>query len=207
MIKLLETRIDYLLQSGISNITDKYLNLRFEPEARTEIQLIQVNYHTQSDYLELVFWADSTYTERHTQNETIQPVLDKFGRTPDGKYILIANFYKVKRWIGKYPEMINTNRQRLYYYVKSLLHSCDARFYSDDPSFYWQGVYEDLAQENMSIYKFIGTNGKGIWRDRHFQSGGLAKPTIRVTKHLAQVIMFIDDYINDIVDYMLLIND
>ena len=57
MIKLLETRIDYLLQSGISNITDKYLNLRFEPEARTEIQLIQVNYHTQSDYLELVFWV------------------------------------------------------------------------------------------------------------------------------------------------------
>lgn len=207
MIKLLETRIDYLLQSGISNITDKYLNLRFEPEARSNIELIQVNYHTKSDYLELVFWADATYQDKNTDNQTIPQVEQRFGITPDGKYLLVVDFLKVKRWLRDYDTYMTTNKQRLYYYIKSLVHNCDAKFYSDDPSFYWQGVFEDLSMEKMSIYPFTGTNGRGIWRDRHFQSGGLQNPKIRVTKHIAQVIMFIDDYIQDIVDYMIKIPD
>lgn len=206
MIKLLETKIDYLFSTGVSNITDKYLNLRFEPEARSNIELIQSNYHTGSDYLELVFYADATYTN-DTQNTTIQPVINRFGRTPNGKYLIIVKFLKVKRWLKDYQNLMETNRNRMLQYMKSLIHSCDAQFYSDDPSFYWQGVFEDLSQENMSIYKFNGTKGNGIWQNIHYQSGGLTKPTIRVTKHIAQIIMFIDDYIPDICDYMLQIPD
>lgn len=92
--------------------------------------------------------------------------------------------------------------------LRDAIHNCDVKFYSDDPSFYWQGVFEDLDKKNMSIYKFPGPNngnGNGVWRDRHALSGGLQDPYIRLTKHLAQVVNEIDSYIKEIAQNLYII--
>lgn len=206
MIKLLETKIDYLMTTGVSNLTQKYLNLRFEGDARSRIDLIQSNWHINSDKLELVFYADATYSD-NTQNMTVPEAKSRFGTTPSGKYLIVVDFLKVRKWLKDYDTLLESNPNRLKAYVKSLLHNADAQFYSDDPSFWYQGVFEDLDSENMSIFNFKGPQGRGIWRGIHSDSGGLQDPKIRVTKHIAQIIMFIDDYIDDIVNYTLKMND
>lgn len=206
MIKLLETKIDWLMSYGVSNLTQKYLNLRFEADAKSNIDLIQSNWHTKSDKLELVFYADATYSDE-TQNMTVPEATSRFGNTPNGKYLIVIDFLKVKKWLKDYDNLLATNKNRLKQYIKSLLHNADAEFYSDDPSFWWQGVFEDLDKQNMSIFDFKGPQGKGVWRGIHNSSGGLNNPQVRVTKHIAQIVLFIDDYIDDIVDYTLKIND
>jgi hypothetical protein len=89
--------------------------------------------------------------------------------------------------------------------LKKVIHSCDVKFYSDDPSFDWQGCWEGLAKHDLSIYKFTGEKGKGIWDEKHAASGGLQNQEIHLTKHLSQVVNEIDSYIKQIAQNLYII--
>lgn len=198
----LEATLDTLTQSAISNFTKKHLNKR-ETEGESQIDLASATWHTRKDFLELVFYAKSSFGD--TQYIAADNISNN---TPNGYYTVVVRFYKVSLQSPDFqPSDFDTlTHSKLREIITNVVHNCDAKFYSDDMSFYWQGVWEDLYNNNMSIFKFTGKKGKGVWRDIHAASGGLANPQIRLTKHIAQVVRDIDTYITKIEQTLVITN-
>lgn len=188
---LLEATLDTLTQSAVSKLTQKHLDKR-ENEGDSRIDVAKSTWNSRSNYYEAIFYAKSSYG-----------ATDFIGAqglgvdTPNGYYTVVIRFKNPKSQLGQWNEsnitqLMHSEVQKI---LKNVVHNCDALFYSDDASFYWQGVWEDLAAEGLSIFKFTGEKGKGQWRDIHNSSGGLTNPKIRLTKHIAQIIRDIDLYI------------
>ena len=72
--------------------------------------------------------------------------------------------------------------------LQKVFNTCDCKMSSTDPSWKWQGMFEDMAKMDMSIFRYNLPKGKNIWHDRHAGVGGLRNPSIRVTKHMDIVI-------------------
>lgn len=186
LTKLYEKTLDMLQQSGVSGIVDKSLEKRYS-DGDSTISLASANYLKRNNILELIFWANSSYG-----NESFVAATD-LPQPPNGKYTLALRFYGVKNYLTK--NVLSSGYSEIEKALKEIVHSCDVKFYSDDPSFFFQGCFEDLDKEDLSIYKFPGPDGKGIWRGRHYSSGGVSNPNIHLTKHLAQVCLEIDEFI------------
>lgn len=191
---LLEATLDTLTQTAISNLTKKHLDKR-EEKGDSRIDLASATWHTGKDFLELVFYAKSSFgSTQYIAADNIS------NNTPNGYYTVVVRLYNVSSQSPDFQpadfEMLEHSKMQQI--IKNVLHNCDAKFYSDDMSFYWQGCWEDLYKSDMSIYKFTGQKGKGIWRNIHNSSGGLSDPNVRLTKHIAQVIRDIDSYITKI---------
>lgn len=191
LVKFLEVNIDYLSQTAVSDLTKKWYDLRMS-EGEIDIRLNSANYNTRNNYLELIFFAKSTYGNTSFIAATDLP------EAPNGWYTLAMRFYGVKPILGKAKELQALGYQEIENRLKKAIHGCDVKFYSDDPSFFYQGMWEDLDHEKMAIYKFTGPKGKGIWRGIHQAAGGLSNPNIRITKHFAQIISEVDTYIPQI---------
>lgn len=183
----LEATIDSLRGNSVSGITQRSLDQRYQNDFN--IDLAQASYHRKEDFLELIFFANSTYGDTGFISATSLP------QGKNGQYTLCLRFYKVNNYLKDEKSMGYSQLEKA---IKDCIHNCDVKFYSDDPSFYWQGTFEDLDKEGLSIYKFPGEKGSGYWRDKHAASGGLQNPNIRLTKHLAQVVDEIDSYITEI---------
>lgn len=183
----LETTIDTLKQSGVSNLTNKHLNDRYQNDFN--IDLGPCTYFKKQDFLELIFFANSTYGATDFIAAAGVP------QGKNGQYTLCLRFYKVGQFLKDEEKM---GYSQLEAALKKCFHTCDVKFYSDAPDWYWQGGWESADKEGLSIYKFTGTNGKGVWDAKHYASGGITNPHIHLTKHLAQVVNEIDDYIRPI---------
>lgn len=193
----LEATIDSLKSTAVSGLTQRHLDKRYQNDFN--IDLAQASYHRRDDFLELIFFANSTFGATSYIASTNLP------QGKSGQYTLCLRFYKVGQYLKDESKMGYSQLEKA---LRDAIHNCDVKFYSDDPSFYWQGVFEDLDKKNMSIYKFPGPNngnGNGVWRDRHALSGGLQDPYIRLTKHLAQVVNEIDSYIKEIAQNLYII--
>lgn len=182
----LETTVDYLRSTAVSEITSSALDKRYEFDS--EIDLAQAAYDKSQDFLELIFFANSTYGDTGFVAATDIP------QGKDNQYTLCLRFYKVKDYLGNEAKM---GYSELEAAIKKVIHTCDVKMYSDDPSWYFQGAWESCDKEGLSIYKFPGPKGTGEWDARHKASGGLTGDA-HITKHLAQVITYIDTYIRDI---------
>lgn len=191
----LEATIDSLATTGVSNLTQKHLNIRYENDFN--IDLAAATYYKRKDFLELIFFANSTFGATDFIAGTNLP------QGKNGQYTLCLRFYKVKSFLENADTLGFTQLETA---LKDCLHKTDVKFYSDAPDFYFQGAWESLDKEGMSIYKFSGVNGKGIWDAKHYSSGGITNPRIHLTKHLAQIVNEIDDYIRQIAQ-ILTLND
>ena len=180
----LEATIDSLSLNAVSGLTQKHLDKRYQNDFN--IDLAQAAYYTKQDFLEMIFFANSTYGATGFIAATNLP------QGKNGQYTLCIRWYKVKQYL---KDEKNMGYSQLEQALKQVVHNCDAKFYSDDPSFYWQGVWEGLDKNGMSIYKFTGEKGKGVWDEKHNLSGGISNPQVHLTKHLAQVVNEIDNYI------------
>ena len=183
----LEATIDSLAGNSVSGLTQHHLDLRYQNDFN--IDLGQAAYYRKQDFLELIFFANSTYGATGYIASTSLP------QGKNGQYTLCLRFYKVGQYL---KDEKNMGYGQLEQAIKKAIHSCDVKFYSDDPSFYWQGCWEGLAKHDLSIYKFTGEKGKGIWDEKHAASGGLQNQEIHLTKHLSQVVNEIDSYIKQI---------
>lgn len=180
----LETTIDTLATTGVSNLTKNALDKRYQNDFN--IDLAQAAYYTKENFLEMIFFANSTYGATGFIAATDLP------QGKNGQYTLCIRWYKVGKYLKDEKSM---GYSQLESALKQVVHNCDAKFYSDDPSFYWQGVWQGLDKNGMSIYKFTGEKGNGVWDSRHSLSGGISNSEIHLTKHLAQVVNEIDSYI------------
>lgn len=187
MIKFFEASLDFFTKGATSNLTQKWLDDRYVNES--EINFNSATFNKINDYLELVFFAKSSY------GGTSFVAAQSVPQAPNGSYCLVLRLYKVRNQL---KDAKNMDFQTLENTLKDIIHNNDIKFYSDDPSFFYQGCWEDLAKAKASIFKFTGPNGTGHWHDRHAASGGLRDYNIHLTKHLTQVIREIDQYIPEI---------
>jgi hypothetical protein len=206
-----ETTLVDVAGGGVSNLTQFWLDERNsgvtkdakgnEIPNRDTLYLLDSIYSVKDDFLEISFWADSTYRDKDNQIEY------DVVKGPNDAYIVVLRFYAVtKKVLGMFnrnffqPERLKaTPYSKIEKVIYKIIQNCDIKFYSNDPSFYYQGVWEDLEKENMSIYRFIGPRGKGIWHDRHAESGGLFNSNIHVTKHIAQACFEINQFVPEVV--------
>ena len=188
---LLEATLDTLTQTAVSNLTQKHLNKR-ETEGESRIDVAKSTWYQNKNFYEAIFYAKSSF------GSTQYIAASNIGNnTPNGYYTVVIRFYNCN---SQSPDFLPSDFETLQHsklqeILRNVVHNCDAKFYSDDMSFYFQGVWEDLYDSDMSIYKFTGKKGKGQWRDIHASSGGLTNPKVRLTKHIAQIIRDIDQYI------------
>lgn len=189
----LEATIDSLKSTAVSGLTQHHLDKRYQNDFN--IDLAQASYHRRDDFLELIFFANSTFGATSYIASTNLP------QGKNGQYTLCLRFYKVGQYLKDESKMGYSQLEKA---LRDAIHNCDVKFYSDDPSFYFQGSWEDLAKEGLSIYKFPGPNGTGQWRERHKSSGGMTGEA-HLTKHLAQVVNEIDSYIKQIAQNLYII--
>lgn len=184
LTKFLESTIDFLKQTAVSGLTQKHLDKRYENDFT--IALGQATYYKSKDFLELIFFANSTF------GATDYIASQNLPQAPNGTYTLVLRFYKVT---SQLMDVDTQNYTQIESELKDVIHNSEVKFYSDDPSWFYQGGWEGADKEGISIYKFPGPNGKGIWNEKHAASGGLANSNIHLTKHLAQIVDEIDNYI------------
>ena len=185
---LQEMTITDLTTTAISDITQKTLDSRYEI-GNNEINVVAVNFYMKKDFLEIIFACESTYGA-----EDFIAAVD-IPNIPNGSYAVVLRFYGISEYIDKNISMLPFST--LSVQIKNVLHNCDVKLYADDSSFYYQ-AWEGLDKNKLAIYKFPGEPGKGIWDTRHFNSGGLINKKIHITKHIAQIIQNIDDFVNQI---------
>lgn len=184
-MKLIEMTISDLSSNAVSGITQKRLDDRYE-NGDTDINLIKANFYMKKDFLELVFACKSTYGA--TDFIAAEDIPD----VPDGYYAAVLRFYKISKYIKR--NIAEQHFSTMTTQIKNAVHNCDVKLYADDSSFFYQ-AWEGLDKNKLAIYKFPGPSGQGIWDARHFNSGGLINKKIHITKHLAQIIRNIDDYV------------
>jgi hypothetical protein len=120
--------------------------------------------------------------------------------TPSGKeykgtfYNVMLMFEDVSQFLGTKSEFNKTDLEKF----KQMLRQAPVKVYSNDPSFYYQGAWEDMSKHDATVFPFPGPAGDGVWHDRHQQSGGLENPDFHITKHMAQIAEQIDAYAPEI---------
>lgn len=175
--RISEQVLEYFKKSGTSNLTKKHYQTRLTKEYSYGLQEIVL---TDSD-LRLVFLVVPTFRNG-------KPVKNKKKASRKSQYTVEIQFVNASEYIDiDLPDTMSSSD--LKEGVDSMIDGCDLKFYSDDPSFYWQGFWEDLDASNSAIYPFEGTKGDHTWEDRHADSGGLLNSKIRVTKHITQILI------------------
>lgn len=181
--------------NALSNITQKHLDMRLtDPEQSSGIRVIEAQWEPDNDTYTIFF-------EMEPSKGTPAKVVTTTGRDYQGTfYNTVFQFQNVSKYIGTPEEFQRKSAPEQVKDIKNMVWSAEAKLYSNDPSFYYQGMWEDLATVGGAAFPFPGPKGDGIWRQRHAQSGGLANPMVRITKHMGQVIGNINALISDIRD-------
>lgn len=173
MLSLLtETTIKELTQNGVSNITWNYLDNRMR-YGNSDVTVESSFYNVGEGYFEAWFKVDSTNS--------------------DEKYDVVFRWYDVDKYFTEDPKKVRYSIVEKM--LRNIIYKCNVRLYSSDPSFSMQGCWEGLDANDLSIYKFPGPKGTGVWNSRHMASGGLTNKNIHLTKHLAQIASNIETYI------------
>lgn len=185
-----DSTLPYLKKYAVSNLTDKHYNIRMKHNY--DYKLYSIILINEKD-LRFTFHAIPTFRNRKSKPNTYNSKSNTY-------YTLQVQFLKVNEVVS-IDNLLDNKLSKDD--VKNIIKKCDVQFYSDDISFYYQGFWEDLDKNHLSIYPFKGVKGKGIWRDIHSSSGGLANSEIRVTKHLEQLLIDFDNILLDQIDNFL----
>ena len=181
--RLRETSFVDLGKYAVSSLTDKHLEIRYTEEYRWAFKSAII--YTSHDLLEIVFLVYSTFKVGNPLPLFKSP----FKRIP-GYYTVAVRCYKISEIISL-QDWRNLTLPDKTAVIELLLEASDCKVYSDDPSFYYQGVWEDLYKKNLSIFKFPGPAGDGKWSARH---GDTKIDGVHLTKHLAQLAQEIYSY-------------
>jgi len=183
-------------QSAISNLTARHLDNRLnDPEAKSHVEVIEAKWKIADNEVVLYFYVTPTYNNRTVMTPSARPYQGSF-------YNVVFQFTGVESELGTINAFTALNEHDRERAVQEMIWKCPVKVYSNDPSFYYQGVWEDLAKVDGTVFDFPGPTGTGFWHNRHQASGGLTNPNIRITKHMAQIIQHIRSYIPEITKVM-----
>jgi hypothetical protein len=179
---------------ALSNLTDHYLQDRYHNDYTWSIKNSFIK--KSKDFLEVDIVVVPTYHDDYPK-----PPLTATQTTPH-RYMVYIRCYNISIVIPElggdwslWNELSDGEKTNI---LKKIFGTCKCRVHSDDPSFYWQGVWETLSKHDGTIFKYTGPQGKGVWDARHRKSNsdpsyspqfskGQQNDEIRVTKHIAQM--------------------
>lgn len=177
-------KINDLGANAISNLTQTHLNTRMsDPEAHSDIQVIEADYNESGKTFTIFFEVDPTFDGK--------TVLTPSGRSYQGSfYNVVFQFIDVAM-----EDFHNQDTATQTKMLGDVFFKNDCKIHSNDPSFFYQGAWEDMADKDASVFPFPGPKGDGVWRQKHMASGGLQQSKVRITKHMAQVISSFEELI------------
>jgi len=192
MIKLIEANSlkDYA-SGAISRITARSLAIRYKNDYGYSVTSAVVT--KKYGILDVIFKVRSTFGNG-------SPKVFGITKSEPGYYTIILRFKDISS-INDFSNWYSLSKEEKENILQQIFELCTCLMYSDDPSFFYQGVWEDLDKENLALFKFPKQyEGKGIWHARHNAGSSLSNPNVHVTKHIAQIaesyLGFIDDIIN-----------
>jgi hypothetical protein len=169
-------------EPAISNLTSKHLDNRLnDPNADHTVKVIEAKWKVQEAEVVLYFYCAPTYDNRTVMTPSARPYQGTF-------YNVVLQFTGVESALGTIEAFTALSKNARERAMKEMIWTCPVKVYSNDPSFYYQGVWEDLAKVDGTVFSFPGPTGTGLWHNRHVGSGGLSNPNIRVTKHIGQIV-------------------
>jgi len=167
---------------GVSNLTATHLDQRLnDPEANSHVALIEAKWKVDENEVIIFFYVSPTYGGGSVLTPTARPYSGSF-------YNVVFQFFGVEAYlstIDKFTAMNERDREKA---VENMVWNSSVKVYSNDPSFFYQAAWEDLAKVDGAVFPFPGPTGTGYWHDKHVASGGLSNPNIHLTKHMANII-------------------
>ena len=200
-VRLDERTVDFFRSFGKSNLTDKHYKIRLTKDYTYNlVKILSVK----EQGLRLYFSVRPTFStgKKSSREGNLRPTTT---------YDVQIQFDKAVKYLEPFkkddPDMLLSelyllDLKDIRKFWRTVVDKCDVRFYSNDHSFYWQGFWEDLSNQRAAIKPFKGKHGDGTWRKRHQASGGLVKEKLRVTKHIAQILIDLEDYERYITTYL-----
>lgn len=190
--KIDEETFKYYKDYGVSNLTKAHYEKRLVNNyTYSFVKVISVE---EGKKLRLIFHVIPTFLDN-------EPIKNSAEQSTTGQYTIELQFMNVDS-IVDLEDLGDMDLNEIKNTLKEIIDKCDMQFYSDDPSFYWQGFWEDLDSVGAAIYPFKGTKGDATWRTKHVATGGLLNPKFRVTKHITQLLFDLDQYLNAIAKYI-----
>lgn len=172
------------LKSGaVSGITSRSLHTRMsDPDANRGAEISEAVWGG-NDKVILRYLIEPTYKK---MSIALQP---RTGRqVPTSKYVAELHFSNASRALGNRQAFAALPGGEQVSKLIRMAEICPLQIWSSDPSFYYQGMWEDLARIGGAAYRFPGPEGYDIWHNKHKKAGGLRNPDVRITKHLAQIV-------------------
>lgn len=192
-----EHKLNYFLNNGYSNLTKKHYEIRLTKDYTYSLRKI---ISVKDQGLRLYFSVRPTFSDGKKSSRV-------GNLRPTQIYDVQIQFNKASKFLEKYQpekdddleeiplhEVYLLGKKDVKKFWEEVVDNCDLRFYSNDPSFYWQGFWEDLSNQRAAIKPFKGKRGTGRWRKIHQDSGNLTNGKLRVTKHIAQILLDLDIY-------------
>jgi len=174
---------------GISNLTAMHLDRRLtDPEANSHIELIEAKWKVDDNEVVIYFYASPTYGGSTVMTPSGRPYQGSF-------YNVVFQFIGVETYLGTIEDFTASDERERERLFTDMMWSCPVKVYSNDPSFYYQASWEDLAKVDGVVFDFPGPTGTGYWHNKHVASGGLSNPNIHITKHMAAIIEDMNYYI------------
>ena len=170
-------QIDDLLQNAESQRNKKFYGLR-KSEGETGSFLKSATYNVNKNTLLLTFWITPTYSK------IVRAFTTSGQEIKTDHYVVKLQFEDIDYNIGKKGELFDLDYKDQQQFIYSLINEGTIKFWASDPSFIFQGLWENADKLGFSIFPYTGIKGKGIWSKRHMGEF----PAIYLTKHLIEVL-------------------
>jgi hypothetical protein len=171
-----------LERGGVSNLTARYLKQRLtDPEANRHVELIEAKWKIEDNEIVIFFYVSPTYGSQEVLTPTAKPYQGSY-------YNVVFQYVGVEQYLGTIDEYTADNMRKRTDKIRNMIWNCPLKVYSNDPSFYYQASWEDLAKVDGAVFPFPGPTGTGYWHQKHAQSGGLSNANVHITKHMANII-------------------
>jgi hypothetical protein len=131
------------------------------------------------NYLDVIFMVNPTYGDGQPE----AGVTDKV-KSINNRYLILVRFYDINKWITNYDQYKLALRPDQEQMIFNILQNASLKIFSDDPSFYWQGMWKDADDQGFALFRMdprLKAKDTGYWKAK---SGYMP---IRVTKHIGQI--------------------
>lgn len=169
------------LKNKIPSLRNRYFYDLRKKEGKTGSFLQYVIWNEKDDYFRIVYHVVPTYSKQ----------VKIISSTKTGKeyisdhYEVILEFQDTKEYLGSIKDFLKLSFKEQEKLFRRYVNETKIKVHSNSPDFLYQGAFENLDREGVSVYPFPSEvpKGKQIWASRHNGAGKL-----HLSKHLIEVL-------------------
>jgi len=170
--------------------------------------LSQVTWNHAKDTLTIRFRTKPTYINKknpHEKNKVVKQVKITYPAYTGAKgserlaknYSIFLQLKGVNEYLGTRKDFMTFTPKEQGELILDILKNAEARLWSNDMSYYWQGAWENMGELDASAYPFKGTKGIGVWNKKHDGEFHLTKHFVEIFQIIYNNYAIIAKYIRD----------